>query len=228
MKKIKLTKGKYASVDDEDFEYLNQWKWYAKVAKHTSYACRLNSKNETVWMHRVITQCPDGLDVDHINYNGLNNRRDNLRVCTRQQNELHKKPRKGYKGVFYIKSSNKWMAQIKINYKAHYLGCYSNKKNAALIYDYKAYNLDNEFAYLNFPSEFLSKKEFNYLRYPKYNEKIVGVHKRKSGRWRSYITINKKRINIGTFDNKKDAALARNEYIINNNLNNIIKLNFGE
>jgi hypothetical protein len=86
MKRIKLTQGKYALVDDEDFESLNKYKWYF----HQGYAIRNTKmkfgKRTTIFMHRIITNCPKGKDVDHINMNGLNNQKYNMRVCKRSQN----------------------------------------------------------------------------------------------------------------------------------------------
>ena len=76
MKKIKLTQGKYAIVDDEDFAYLNQWRWYY----HNNYAVHTNKNKSRIYMHRFILNTPKKMFSDHINGNGLDNRRSNLRI----------------------------------------------------------------------------------------------------------------------------------------------------
>jgi len=94
-------------VDDEDYEYINRWKWYIFKGTNTFYATRtlprVNGKHLNINMHRVILQTPDGMYVDHINGNGLDNRGVNLRNCTRSQNQHNRgKSRNntsGYKGV---------------------------------------------------------------------------------------------------------------------------------
>jgi len=90
MKKIKLTKKQVALVDDSDYEELNRFKWHARKTVKTFYAERTftigNGKRKNVFMHRYIMQTPKGFDTDHIDGNGLNNQRSNLRVCTRSEN----------------------------------------------------------------------------------------------------------------------------------------------
>ena len=99
-KRILLTKNKVAIVDDEDYEWLNQWKW--KYHKD-NYGYRTVKYNKSIFMHRIINKTPDGLFTDHINREGLDNRKCNLRTVTRNQNIFNSKPRKnntsGYKGV---------------------------------------------------------------------------------------------------------------------------------
>lgn len=88
MKKIKLTQGKFALVDDEDFVELNKFKWYTgKYYKNTCvYAIRRDNKGKTILMHREIMQTPSGMVTDHIDHNGLNNQKNNLRSCSHAQN----------------------------------------------------------------------------------------------------------------------------------------------
>lgn len=100
MKKIPLTQGHFAIVDDADYEWLNQWKWRAKKAAYLSYAARsvrVNGKTETVYMHRLIMDCPKGKEVDHANRVTFDNRRDNLRICERSENQKNRfyKSKKG-------------------------------------------------------------------------------------------------------------------------------------
>lgn len=159
MKYIKLTRGKYAIVNDEDFEHLNKYKWYAHKSRDTYYAYRgdsLNGKKIVVAMHRQILglSYQDGLETDHRNHNGLDNRRDNIRICTRHQNSLNQLANKNttskYKGVSRDKNYKKWHAHIKIHQKSYYIGKFDNEIDAAKAYDIKAKELFGEFAYLNF------------------------------------------------------------------------------
>lgn len=128
MKLIPLTKGRFTLVDDADFEWLNQWKWYLSG---NGYATR-TSKH--IRMHRVINNTPDGYDTDHINRDKLDNRRDNLRSVTRSQNNFNSLPPKdnksGVKGVWWSERWQLWYAQIKVNGKRYNLGSSKNKNEA--------------------------------------------------------------------------------------------------
>jgi len=160
MKQIKLTQGQYALVDDADYDWLNQWKWHAH--KHHSgnfYAARMSPRKKdnghNVSMAREILGLKqrDSRQADHINHNTLDNRRDNLRICTHQQNLRNQKSPSNtssqYKGVRWHKTSKKWQAQIKINGKSKYLGSSDSEKEAALMYNKAAKKYFGEFAYLN-------------------------------------------------------------------------------
>ena len=122
MKKIKLTKGKYALVDDDMFEYLNQFKWYYNS---TGYAVR-TVKGKKVLMHRIINNTPSSFETDHINRNKLDNRRKNLRTVTQGENnfnrDLYRSNKSGYRGIFWEKSRKCWEASIVINSKKIHLG----------------------------------------------------------------------------------------------------------
>lgn len=156
-KEIPLTQGKVALVDAEDYEYSNQFKWYAMKHGNTYYAVRHikkeDGKQTLICMHRVIMKTSKGMDTDHINGDGWDNRRDNLRICTRSQNKMngniHKDNTSGYKGVFWQKRDKKWMAQIQIDGKLKYLGLFITKEEAALAYNEAAKELFGEFARLN-------------------------------------------------------------------------------
>jgi hypothetical protein len=154
MKSITLTQGRIALVDDSDFEYINQWKWYAALSTHTSYAMRRDKNGKTVYMHRVITNAPQGMDVDHLNRDGLDNRRSNLRVCTTAENtrRSYKKStnKTGYKGVSWDKVNKKFVSQIMLNGKGIKIGRFNTAEEAARAYDKKAVEIYGDSAFLNF------------------------------------------------------------------------------
>ncbi len=156
MKKIPLSQGLFALVDDEDFEYLNQWKWQALRDHNTFYAVRnekINGKIVHFKMHRVIMKTLANQMVDHRDHNGLNNQKYDLRNCTNQQNQLNQIKKEGctskYKGVYFNKTINKWIAHIIINYKRTHIGYFDTEDEAALAYNKKAKELFGEFAVLN-------------------------------------------------------------------------------
>jgi hypothetical protein len=150
---IALTRGKFAIVDAADYERLNRYRWNAFESGGKIYA-RRSVPGGTVLMHREIMNAPPGMVVDHIDGNGLNNRRNNLRLCTPQQNEHNKPPRGGrsrYKGVY--PHGDKWEARIKHNGRTHHLGLFDDETEAARARDRKARELQGPFAYLNFPED---------------------------------------------------------------------------
>jgi hypothetical protein len=154
-KRIKLTYGKFAIVDAEDYERLSKYKWCAVEKARNWYAKTLDKDGKRLSMHRIVAGAPKGLLVDHINHNGLDNRKPNLRLCTSIQNQQNKRPRSGctskYKGVYWHKDRKKFCAKIHLNKKAIHIGYFKDEIEAAKAYDKKARELFGEFAYLNFP-----------------------------------------------------------------------------
>ena len=138
MKKIPLTKGQFALVDDEDFEALSKWKWQAAWQKNIQsyYAVRTSrvlGVKKTVMMHRVIMKTPRGLQCDHIHHNTLDNRKSQLRNCTRGENQRNRKSatRKSKTGVLGVYlTRGRYEAGIKKNNKYHRLGSYKNIEDA--------------------------------------------------------------------------------------------------
>lgn len=158
MKEIRLANSKgVALVDDADFALLSQYRWYIKHDSRTNYAFGYvrgrRRDGKLVKMHRVITDAPDGMDVDHVNGDGLDNRRNNLRICTRSQNIGHSHKTAGcssdFKGVSWDKGAGRWRAQGKIAYKCIYLGYYDSEEDAARAYNDFAREHFGEFALLN-------------------------------------------------------------------------------
>lgn len=145
-----LIKNCIVLIDDEDYEKVKDFKWtFIKYKCGTRY--RVAKSNPTVYMHRLIMKCPKGEYVDHINGNGLDNRKINLRICSNAENSRNRtsKNPSGYKGVFYVESSKKWLAKITFNYKSIWLGRFKTKNEAALAYNNKAIELFGKFAKLN-------------------------------------------------------------------------------
>jgi hypothetical protein len=155
-KRIPLTQGLFATVDDEDFVYLMQWRWYANKYGNTFYAVRTTKLpfRKTILMHRVIMNTPNGMDVDHINGDGLHNVRANLRNCTTTQNLQNTRKRSdntsGYRGVHWYKARGKWQAYIHVNGERIHLGYFSTAEQAAHAHDEAAKQHHGEFANLNF------------------------------------------------------------------------------
>jgi len=136
MRQIKLTKGKYAIVDDSDFDYLNQFKWYFDGRYAMRNGIQKNYKRKHIWMHRLINQTSKDKETDHINRNKLDNRRINLRTVTRNGNQWNRDKYRtntsGYKGIMWHKATQKWLAQIKVNSKHIHLGIYDDIQKALL------------------------------------------------------------------------------------------------
>jgi len=161
MQKIPLTQGQFALVDDSDYEFLSQWKWYAH--KHSSgdfhamrASPRKNGKEYSIYMSRQILGLKHGdkRQADHINHNTLDNRQSNIRICTNQQNSFNRKSISNtsskFKGVSWYERCKKWQAHIQMDRKRKHLGLFRSEKKAALAYDFAAKSLYGEFACLNF------------------------------------------------------------------------------
>ena len=156
MKEIKLTQGKVSLIDDEDFELVSRHKWSTAKRGRTSYAktnIYLNKKQVTLLMHTLITGKTQGLEMDHINHNGLDNRRCNLRHVTNIENHYNSRSRLNhssiYKGVSWHKPTNKWRGTIGQNGRQYHLGLFTSEKEAALAYNKEAIKIFGEFACLN-------------------------------------------------------------------------------
>jgi hypothetical protein len=154
-RRIKLTQGKYAIVDIEDFEKLNRDKWYLfeNKNKNNFYAVRTECRRN-IFMHRRIMNAPRGAIIDHINRNGLDNRKANLRIVTNMQNCWNSdrgfyNGTSKYKGVRLDKRSGKWYARIRHNGRYIHLGTFDTEIAAAIAYDTAAQAYRGQFALLN-------------------------------------------------------------------------------
>lgn len=154
--RISLSKGKFAIISECDYELVSQIEWHAKRDGRRYYACGWVGPHESrklVKLHRFILNPPDDMEVDHINGNGLDCRRENMRVCTKTQNMRNRRKFKGvsrYKGVDWYGRSNKWRARIRVNGKLLHLGYFEEESAAARAYDLAAIEHFGRFANLNF------------------------------------------------------------------------------
>lgn len=154
---LTLSNGMVSLISEGDASTLGMYRWHMSKPKSsvTQYAkARVTHHRLSVLMHRVIL-CFPLMDVDHINRDGLDNRRENLRLCSRQQNACNRRlievKTSKYRGVY--KDRNKWRAQVKQNGCLVSLGSFVDEVDAALRYDKFVKSLRGEFAVLNFPFE---------------------------------------------------------------------------
>ncbi len=149
---IELTKSQYAVVDDEDYKVLSEFNWYAQVDRKSGKytACRGTNKNrqhKKIIMHRVIMDCPNGLQVDHINQDTLDNRRCNLRICTQTENNRNRKrfnPDKP-KGC-YQNQYGTWTVRISVDNKDIVIGNFKTKDDAEMAYKDASIKYHGEFS----------------------------------------------------------------------------------
>jgi hypothetical protein len=161
-KRVELTQGQFAIVDDEDYEHLINRKWYAiKRGRDYVAVCHtpvtINKNRPLMLMHRIILnlKVEDKRVVDHINHNTLDNRKNNLRICTDAENTRNQRVRNitktsKFKGASLQKTSKLWRSQIRFNYKNINLGDFKTQLQAARAYDKAAKQLHGEFACTNF------------------------------------------------------------------------------
>lgn len=161
-KTIPLTKGKFAVVDAQDFDWLSEFKWQAVEDDNGRWyaLCKIwaGGRQITRQMHRMILhEMNPKIYVDHRDRDGLNNRRSNLRRCTPRQNQANKVKEKNstsqYRGVYWNKQNRRWCAAIREDHRKVWLGNFKDEREAALAYDAAAFRVHGEFARLNFPKK---------------------------------------------------------------------------
>jgi hypothetical protein len=164
--KLQTNNGYFYEIDEEDAEIVGLYNWYGwksrrrnsngEIKFHSAYIVANHyhdNTNTRIFMHRVIMNVPNGIEIDHVNGDGLDNRKINLRLCSRGQNNKNVSKRidnrSGFKGVKWHKQFKKWHARIKNNGKRYSLGLYETKTEAAIAYNKAASTLHGDFARLN-------------------------------------------------------------------------------
>lgn len=153
---ITLTRGMVSVVDESDFGPLGFFNWRVQACSGKFYAAMTGADGKVVLLHRFLMNAPRGFDVDHINGDGLDNRRSNLRVCTHAENlrnrKVQKNARLGLKGIYQDGRSGKWRARLCFKGRHMYLGkALDTPEEAARVYDAAARIHYGKFAVLNFP-----------------------------------------------------------------------------
>ena len=154
VRRIKLTREKFAIIDDADYPLVRGYKWHALPSREDFYASTTITtgvgKRKSIKMHQLIF----GKNSDHKNGNTLDNRRSNLRKATPSQNGANSKKQKNtssiYKGVSLRKISGNWGASIQKDGKQYHIGTFKTEIEAAKAYDKKAVEFFGEYARLNF------------------------------------------------------------------------------
>ena len=208
--RIALSQGKFALVSPEDYARVTAFKWCLNRAHGKDYAKRgyyFAGKQSTIKMHRFIMDAPPNSEVDHINGDGLDNRRENLRVCDHKQNSANQRAAKsnktGFKGVFPV--GNGWGAKISDDY----LGIYDTAEDAAKAYDTKARTVFGEYAKCNLPdsTDQIAPRKGGAPRHSSSGIKGVSYRKLKQN-WSARVAVNGKRILLGYFESPEAAGAA--------------------
>lgn len=155
MMKIPLSNGGYTVVDNEDYDYINNWKWVRSSRGYAQRGSKVKIDDEfrgvTYLIHRVLMDAKKGQQIDHVNGNPLDNRRSNLRFSTQKQNLRNQKVAKnnktGHKGVSVC--GNKYRAMIGMDGKLKHLGLFNTVEEASMAYNVAAFQYDPEFSRLN-------------------------------------------------------------------------------
>ena len=149
---VPLTRGYEAIVDAEDVPLINWRSWNPLIQKINVYARSKDRNKKTIYMHRIIANAPEEMDVDHINGNTLDNRKSNLRLATTSENSCnsrsHRATKSGIKGVSPSMTGKTWVASIRKDGKTRYLGCFQTKEDAAAAYARASAELQGEFGRL--------------------------------------------------------------------------------
>ena len=156
VKEIQLSKNMGVTlVDDEDYELFKIYTWWLRNdgSKYAITDIKINGKCKRKSLHRLIMNEPEGFEIDHIDHNGLNNQKSNLRIVTHQQNMMNKRGDRQtsskFRGVHWFRRDKLWVSQISKNKKIYCVGRFINEEDAAVAYNKKATELFGEYAYLN-------------------------------------------------------------------------------
>jgi len=212
MKAIPLSNKQRAIVDDADHDWLNEFTWC-----YTGQYAQTQVDKKRIKMHRMILNPAINVAVDHINGDGLDNRRSNLRICTNSENQYNRKRGKnnttGYKGI--KRQGNKWQAKIGYQGKQRYLGTFETPEEAAQAYDKAAIELYGDFARGNLTEspETVGKYKLPAPRGKRLRRVntsgFCGVcWNKRERKWVAHIRVNYKKNHLGYFDDPVQAAHA--------------------
>lgn len=224
-------KGKFIIVDDADYEWLNQYGWYLIRGSVQSNPRWLVASDGSRLINRIIMNAPKGVIVDHKNRNKLDNRRENLRLATRTQNNQNRTPSKktksGYKGVVWHKESQLWFAKIVVNKKDVSLGYYPTKEEAAEQYNIAAQKYFGDFACKNDVKQTDNQHVYR-SRKPRNNRKYCGVYLSTSKKtWFALYKYKGETFRLSNFATPEEAAKARDVIAIKHE-GHRARLNFPE
>lgn len=215
-REIILTRGKVALVDDVDYESVSKYKWYYHSSGYAGSQIVIDGKKRYIYMHRQILNCTPTQEIDHVNHNGLDNRRCNLRVCSRAENNRNTRKRtvatSQYKGVLWSKRKKEWLAFITLNGKHNSLGFFESEQDAAKTYDRAVRYYFTDFACTNFPGdEAASVEDIRRNSHRRFKQTTSSQHagidyQKRNGRWRVRI---KGKV-VGYFKTEEEALTARN------------------
>ena len=156
MKYITLTRGLSATLDDEDFKFINKFNWCIRTNRGGHYYAVSKIGGKIVYMHRLIMNAKLGEAIDHIDGNGLNNTRSNMRLATQSQNKMNsiksRRNTSGFKGVSYCHDKHRnrpWRALIRFSNRLIHLGHFETSEEAAIAYNRAALKYFGEFAKTN-------------------------------------------------------------------------------
>lgn len=204
-------------IDDEDFGFLEGRSAVLKKSRSTFYA-KISMDSKEYYLHRLILNARKGVEIDHINRNGLDNRKSNLRVATHAQNTYNKFDKKnsksGFKGVYWVKDKKLWCARITFNNKVIMGGYYKCKIDAAYAYNELANKYHKQFAYLNTFTDDDNRVRLNEPRYTKEKGRCKSGYRgvyQMGNRFVAHIRINKRKEHIGCYATKIEAAAAYNK-----------------
>jgi hypothetical protein len=213
LREIPLTQGYIALVDDEDYDYLMQWKWHYMQG----YAKTFDKVNKTgkIAMHRLLLEANSGEIVDHVNRNKLDNSKTNLRKSdcvgnARNRDKYSMETSSKYKGVFYDKKRRKYTGNITVESgNTKYLGHYLLETDVAFYYNQYAIKYFGDYAVLNeLPFDYTPSERFGPDTHKtRTSSKYRGVSRKKSdGRYRAYIVKDWRQISLGVFETERIAA----------------------
>jgi hypothetical protein len=194
VREIALGRGYVALVDAVDYDRVMALgrRWFASVRRGQVYARRNARPGEETYMHRVVVEATAGSEVDHWDGNGLNNTRGNLRVCSRIENNRNSRKGAGwsarYKGV-YRNHRERWVAQIRVNGVARYLGSFTSEDQAAHAYNAAAIEAFGSFAHLNAPTE--SARPFQAPKSPLSAIEVVEIRRRYAAGGVSQVSLSR-------------------------------------